>query len=80
MEMNSYFLVWNVKGVYDGSCAALDEAVARTPGHLRGRVRNGCYGGGHMLYTEPSVRRELMRDFAQFVRDALAARALAGVR
>ena len=74
MEMNPDLLVWNIKGMYDGSCAALDEAVAQTPGHLRGRVRNSCYAGGHMLYTETAVRRELKRDFSQFVRDALAAR------
>ncbi|HLT90093.1 MAG TPA: hypothetical protein VKZ85_04040 [Woeseiaceae bacterium] len=74
MEMNPRLLVWNVKGLYDGSCAALDEAVARTPAHLRGRVRNSCYRGGHMLYTEAAVRRELKRDFAQFVRDALGLR------
>ena len=74
MEMNPRFLVWNIKGRYDGSCAALEEDVAQTPEHLRGRVRNSCYGGGHMLYTETSVRRELKQDFARFVRDALAAR------
>jgi carboxypeptidase C (cathepsin A) len=74
MEMNPDMLVWNVKGKYDGSCAALDEAVARTPEHLRGRVRSSCYAGGHMLYTEIAVRRELKRDFSLFVRDALAAR------
>lgn len=74
MEMNPDFLVWNIKGLYDGSCAALDEAVAQTPAHLRGRVRNSCYAGGHMLYTETNVRRELKQDFADFVRDALAGR------
>ncbi len=74
MERNSRFLVWNIKGMYDGSCAALDEAVAQTAAYLRGRVRNSCYGSGHMLYTETSVRRELKHEFAQFVRDALAAR------
>ena len=42
--------------------------------HLRARIRNSCYAGGHMLYTETAVRRELKRDFSLFVRDALAAR------
>ncbi|MGH8221790.1 MAG: hypothetical protein ACREQZ_02340, partial [Woeseiaceae bacterium] len=74
MEMNPRFLVWSIVGRYDISCAAREEAIARTAGHLRGRVRASCYGGGHMLYTEPAVRRELRRDFSQFVRDALAAR------
>lgn len=72
MERNPRFLVWNIMGMYDGSCAARDEALARTAANLRNRIRNSCYGGGHMLYTEPSVRRELKDDYAQFIRDALA--------
>jgi len=39
---------------------------------LRRRVRNSCYEGGHMLYTEPTVRRRLQSDFAGFVKDAMA--------
>jgi hypothetical protein len=31
-----------------------------------------------MVYTEPAVRRDMQQDFAAFVRDALAARAVAG--
>lgn len=73
MEMNPRFLVWNIKGVYDGSCAALKEAVAQTADELRPRIRNSCYGGGHMLYTEPAVRRQLKKDFSDFVDAAIAA-------
>lgn len=77
MEMNPRLLVWNVKGMYDASCAAIDEAVARTAEHLRRRIRNSCYPAGHMVYTEPAVRRDMKRNFAAFVRDALEARAVA---
>lgn len=73
MLRNPDFLVWNIRGLYDQSCAALDEALARTDEPLRHRVRNGCYAGGHMLYTEPQVRRQLQADFADFVADAVAA-------
>lgn len=74
MELNPHLLVWNVKGLYDGSCAALDEAVARTAGHLKQRIRNSCYPAGHMVYSDRAVRREMKRDFAEFVHDALVAR------
>lgn len=74
MELNPRFLVWNVKGLYDGSCIALDEAVARTAEHLRRRIRNSCYSAGHMVYSDAAVRQEMKRDFAEFVHDALAAR------
>lgn len=75
MELNPRLLVWNVKGLYDGSCAAQDEAVARTAEHLRRRIRNSCYAAGHMVYSDTAVRREMQQDFAEFVHDALATRA-----
>lgn len=75
MTLNPGLLVFNVKGMYDGSCAALDEAVRSSPPEIRSRVRNGCYAAGHMLYTDVAVRRDLLRDFTQFVRDAIQARA-----
>jgi hypothetical protein len=73
MQRNPNFLVWNIRGLYDQSCAAMEEAVAQTAEALRRRVRNGCYEGGHMLYTEPAVRRQLQSDFAGFIADAVAA-------
>lgn len=74
MDRNPELLVWNLKGMYDGSCAGLDEAVARTPDHLRHRVRNSCYAAGHMLYSDTAVRREMQEDFERFVADPLVAR------
>lgn len=75
MERNPALLVWAVRGLYDLSCAALEEATARTAAHLRGRVRVSCYPAGHMVYSDAAVRRAMQRDFARFVEDALAARA-----
>ena len=78
MEMNPNFLVMSLVGMYDGSCAAREEAVAQTPDHLRSRVRAHCYAGGHMYYSDREARRESQRDFAAFVRDAIAQRSAPG--
>jgi carboxypeptidase C (cathepsin A) len=72
MTLNPKFLVWNVQGIYDGSCASMDEAVARTAPSLRARITNRCYTGGHMVYSDLQTRKALQRDFAAFVRAALA--------
>jgi carboxypeptidase C (cathepsin A) len=68
MDINPRLLVLNMKGMYDGSCVALDEAVARTDAPLRDRVSTKCYAGGHMMYSDLDVRRQMQRDFADFVR------------
>ena len=76
--MNPNLLVMSFVGMYDGSCAAREEAVAQTPAHLRSRVRAHCYAGGHMYYSDREARRESQRDFAEFVRDAIAHRSAPG--
>lgn len=72
MDQQPNLIVFNVRGLYDISCAAADEAVARSPAGIRERVRNRCYAAGHMLYTDEALRRDLARDFDQFVRDGAA--------
>ena len=74
MSAEPKMLVWSVEGLYDGSCAAREEAIAETPRPLRARVRASCYPAGHMVYTDKAVRLRLQRDFTAFVRDAAAAR------
>jgi hypothetical protein len=74
MDAEPRMLVFNVRGIYDGDCAGLDEAVARAEPGLRARIRNRCYAAGHMVYTDDATRLQLSHDFAQFVRDATAAR------
>jgi hypothetical protein len=69
MEAEPAMRLMNVRGLYDSSCAALDEAVARTVVALRVRVQNKCYPSGHAFYTDAAVRRDYQRDFAQFVRE-----------
>ena len=72
MDINPKLRVMNMKGMYDGSCAAMDEAVSRAEPQLRSRIVNHCYAGGHMMYSDLAARREMQRDFAEFVRQALA--------
>jgi carboxypeptidase C (cathepsin A) len=67
-------LVWSVEGLYDGSCAAREEAIAETPQPLRARVRASCYPAGHMVYTDKAVRARMQQDFTAFVRDGAAGR------
>jgi carboxypeptidase C (cathepsin A) len=74
MDVNPKLRVMNMKGMYDGSCATMDEAVARAESHLKGRITNHCYVGGHMFYSDLEARREAKRHFAEFVREVLAAR------
>lgn len=59
--------VYNAKGMYDGSCAAQEEAIARTDPVLRPRVEGGCYAAGHMVYTDIDVRRKLQADLKRFI-------------
>jgi carboxypeptidase C (cathepsin A) len=73
MEAEPGMSLMNVRGLYDSSCAGLDEAVARTDPALRVRVRNKCYPSGHAFYTDAEVRRDYQRDFAEFVRQATTA-------
>jgi hypothetical protein len=67
MILNPRLQVLNLKGRYDGSCALLDEAVARTEPDLRRRVTNVCVTGGHMFYTDLAARQAAARAFAEFV-------------
>ena len=67
MNLNPNMQVINMKGLYDGSCAQLDEAVARTEPELRTRVTNVCLPGGHMFYTDRVARQIAERAFGAFV-------------
>jgi hypothetical protein len=72
MEAEPAMRLMNVRGLFDSSCAGLDEAVARTDAALRARVQNKCYPSGHAFYTDAQVRKDYQRDFAEFVRGATA--------
>lgn len=70
MQQSASLWVLNVRGLYDMSCAALDEAVARTAPSLRTRVINRCYPSGHAIYTDTAVRTAYGHDFTKFVHNA----------
>jgi carboxypeptidase C (cathepsin A) len=74
MTAEPRLLVWSVEGLYDGSCAGREEAIAQTAPALRARVRASCYPAGHMVYTDKAVRLQMQKDFTAFVRDAAAGR------
>jgi carboxypeptidase C (cathepsin A) len=74
MEAEPGMRLMNVRGLYDSSCAEIDEAVARTDAGLRSRIRNKCYPSGHAFYTDAAVRGDYQRDFEEFVRAAISAR------
>ena len=40
MDVNPKLRVMSMKGMYDGSCAAMDEAVTRAEPHLKSRITN----------------------------------------
>lgn len=66
MRINPALKVWNVKGLYDGSCATLDEAIAQTPADIRPRVSASCVLGGHMFYSDRDTRRQVAQEFKAF--------------
>jgi hypothetical protein len=72
MEAEPEMRLMNVRGLFDSSCAEIDEAVAYTDAALRARVQNKCYPSGHAFYTDAGVRKDYRRDFAEFVRGATA--------
>jgi carboxypeptidase C (cathepsin A) len=67
MRINPKLRVWNIRGMYDASCAAMDEAVAQSPADLRPRVSATCAVGGHMFYSDRETRRVFKRQFGAFV-------------
>lgn len=79
MELDPALRVENMIGIYDGSCAVRDAQVDAADREFRGRVLDRCYAGGHMWYSDEGARTRAQRDFAEFVRDAVAARAAAPV-
>lgn len=73
LEADPKLRVLNVRGLFDESCATLDENVAASDPALRGRIEVRCYPSGHAIYTDAQVRVEYQHDFADFERRAVAA-------
>jgi carboxypeptidase C (cathepsin A) len=58
-------------GLYDTvvpTCASIDEAIARIDPTIRPRFSARCYPGGHMMYTDKTVRADMKRDVTAFLR------------
>ena len=58
-------------GLYDTvvpTCASIDEAIARVDATIRPRFSARCYPGGHMMYTDKTVRADMKRDVTAFLR------------
>jgi carboxypeptidase C (cathepsin A) len=67
MRINPKLRVWNVRGMYDASCAAMNEAVKQSPPDIRPRVTATCAVGGHMFYSDRDTRRSIRREFDAFL-------------
>ncbi|WP_454716109.1 S10 family serine carboxypeptidase-like protein [Caulobacter segnis] len=67
MRINPKLKVWNVRGMYDASCAAMNEAVAQSPADLSPRVSATCLVGGHMFYSDRDTRQLFKHQFDAFV-------------
>lgn len=73
MDSNRNLTVFVARGLFDsGGCAAMARTVRTLPAALAGRVRMGCYLGGHSFYTDKEPRLRLRRDMEQFIHDAVA--------
>jgi hypothetical protein len=71
MTMDPGLRVLVLGGLYDTvvpTCQSIDEAIARIDAAIRPRVSARCYSGGHMMYTDKTVRAEMKRDVAAFIR------------
>ena len=62
-------------GLYDSlnSCAANAQLVAKLEPPLAVNITAKCYDGGHMMYEEADVRRQVTSDIAGFYARAAAA-------
>ena len=64
LALNAQMRILVAAGMYDAylPCAAGAQTEASLPESLRAAIRFKCYGGGHAMYLDASVRTELTRD------------------
>ena len=77
MIINPSLKAFVAAGLYDSlnSCAANAELVSKLESPFAANITAMCYDGGHMMYEEPAVRRQVTKDVAAFYQRALASRA-----
>lgn len=70
MQLNPALRVFVPAGLYDSlnSCAVNNALVPALEPKLGANITAKCYEGGHMMYEEPRVRSEMIRDVAAFLR------------
>jgi carboxypeptidase C (cathepsin A) len=76
MALNPSLRAFAAAGLYDSlnSCAANAALVSQLEPPLAANIIAKCYDGGHMMYEEPAIRRQVTSDIAVFYRSTLAAR------
>ena len=76
MALNPAMMAFAAAGLYDSlnSCAANEEQVAQLETPLKANITVRCYDGGHMMYDEPALRRQVTRDITEFYQRATARR------
>ena len=76
MVLNPSLKAFAAAGLYDSlnSCAANAALVSQLEPPLAAAIVARCYDGGHMMYEEPAIRRQVTRDIAAFYRTTLAGR------
>ena len=76
MVINPSLKVFVAAGLYDSlnSCAAECGAGSKLEPPFAANITAMCYDGGHMMYDEPAVRRQVTQDVATFFQNTLAAR------
>jgi carboxypeptidase C (cathepsin A) len=76
MIINPSLRAFVAAGLYDSlnSCAANAYLVSKLEQPFGGNITARCYDGGHMMYDEPVVRRQVTKDVAEFYQRTLANR------
>lgn len=74
LALNPRLRVLIAGGMYDSflPCAAGEETKQRLPARITQAIRFRCYVGGHAMYLDAPVRRQVAEDVRTLVRNALA--------
>jgi carboxypeptidase C (cathepsin A) len=72
MVINPSLKAFVAAGLYDSlnSCAANAYLLSKLEQPLAANITAMCYDGGHMMYDEPDIRRQVTRDVAAFYKQA----------
>jgi carboxypeptidase C (cathepsin A) len=76
MVLNPSLKAFAAAGLYDSlnSCAYNARLVSRLEQPFAGNITAKCYDGGHMMYDEPAIRRQVTSDVAAFYQSTLGSK------